>query len=79
MHDACAGVSQQHACGQLYEVSCHSMQNHQVARMHPTPGFYLDLGANSALDLSNTHALDALGWRGVCVVSLLVCGHHEPA
>lgn len=40
--------------------------------MHPTPGFYLDLGANSAVDLSNTHALDALSWRGICVVSACV-------
>ena len=36
--------------------------------MHPLPGFYLDLGANAAVNFSNTHALDTLGWRGVCVV-----------
>ncbi len=38
-----------------------------MLRLHPEPGFYLDMGANSAIDLSNTFALDRRGWRGVAV------------
>lgn len=30
-------------------------------------GFYVDVGANDGIFVSNTHALYRLGWRGICI------------
>jgi len=35
-----------------------------------TTGFYVDIGANDGVDLSNTKTLEEIGWKGVCVEPL---------
>ena len=35
-----------------------------------TTGFYVDIGANDGINLSNTKTLEEIGWKGVCVEPL---------
>lgn len=42
-------------------------QDAWVMCVHPTPGYYVDLGAHRARQISNTWALDKQGWTGLCV------------
>jgi hypothetical protein len=45
-----------------------SGQDLTVARLHPAPGFFIDLAANDALHISNTAMLERdLGWDGICI------------
>lgn len=39
-------------------------------------GTYVDIGSGDSRDSNNTHCLDALGWRGICVESQ---EHHAPS
>ncbi len=32
-----------------------------------TDGVFLDIGAGNGVDMSNTYALEQLGWSGICV------------
>lgn len=43
-------------------------QDEIVAKVHPKPGFFIDLAANDAVALSNTLALERdFGWEGLCI------------
>jgi len=42
-------------------------QDTWVLSQHPTPGFFLDIGAHDGIHYSNTKLLEENGWNGLCV------------
>jgi FkbM family methyltransferase len=42
-------------------------QDEWVHSLHPTPGYFVDVGAYDGVAYSNTYALEQLGWSGLCV------------
>ena len=41
------------------------------------PRYYVDVGANHGVTISNTYLLDKLGWRGLCVEPVETAGYDE--
>lgn len=41
------------------------------------PRYYVDVGANHGVTISNTYLLDKLGWRGLCVEPVETAGYEE--
>lgn len=39
--------------------------------------FYVDLGANKGVEISNTYLLDKMGWRGICIEPVETEGYDE--
>jgi FkbM family methyltransferase len=38
-----------------------------VHRLHPEPGYFVDVGAHDGVTHSNTYALEEIGWTGLCI------------
>lgn len=36
-------------------------------------GFFIDIGAYDGISISNTYALEKLGWKGICVDANISC------
>lgn len=41
------------------------------------PRYYVDVGANHGVTISNTYLLDKLGWRGLCIEPVETAGYEE--